>query len=93
MIFSEAAFEDAIIELFENMGYTHIYAPDMDRNYTSPLLDDELRDSLARLNKPLPSDAIEEAISKLKKLRQRQPCAEKHGLYGLSAKRYYGKVF
>lgn len=66
MIFSEAAFEDAIIELFENMGYTHIYAPDMDRNYTSPLLDDELRDSLARLNKPLPSDAIEEAISKLK---------------------------
>ena len=32
MIFSEAAFESAIIELFENMGYTHIYAPDMDRD-------------------------------------------------------------
>ena len=66
MLFSESTFESAIIELFENMGYTHIYAPDMDRNYTSPLLDDELRDSLTRLNKPLPSDAIEEAISKLK---------------------------
>ena len=66
MIFSEATFESAIIELFENMGYTHIYAPDMDRDYTSPLLDDELRNSLARLNKALPSDAIEEAISKLK---------------------------
>lgn len=26
MIFSEAAFESAMIELFENMGYTHIYA-------------------------------------------------------------------
>lgn len=66
MIFSEAAFESAIIELFENMGYTHIYAPDMDRDYNSPLLDEELRNSLARLNKALPSDAIEEAISKLK---------------------------
>ena len=66
MIFSEAAFESAIIELFENMGYTHIYAPDMDRDYTSPLLDDELRNSLARLNKALPSEAVEEAISKLK---------------------------
>lgn len=64
MIFSEATFESAIIELFENMGYTHIYAPDMDRDYTSPLLDDELRNSLARLNKALPSDAI--AVCKLK---------------------------
>ena len=63
MLFSESTFESAIIELFENMGYTHIYAPDMDRDYTSPLLDDELRNSLARLNKALPSDAIEEAVS------------------------------
>lgn len=66
MLFSESTFESAIIELFENMGYTHIYAPDMDRDYTSPLLDDELRNSLARLNKALPLDAIEEAFSKLK---------------------------
>ena len=32
MMFSESTFEQAIIELFENMGYTHIYAPDMDRD-------------------------------------------------------------
>ncbi len=24
-----------IIELFENMGYDHLYAPDFDRDYTS----------------------------------------------------------
>lgn len=29
--FTEDTFEQAIIELFENMGYTHIYAPDMNR--------------------------------------------------------------
>ena len=43
--FTEDTFEQAIIELFENMGYTHIYAPDMNRtDYSRPLLDDVLRD-------------------------------------------------
>lgn len=66
MFFTEDTFEQAIIELFENMGYSHIYAPDMDRDYTSPLLDFVLRDSLVKLNRNLPMDAIEEALSKLK---------------------------
>ena len=30
-IFTEDTFEQAVIELFETMGYTHIYAPDLDR--------------------------------------------------------------
>ena len=66
MSFTEETFEKAIIELFENMGYTHIYAPDLERDYYSPLLDSVLRDSLIRLNRTLPVEAIEEAIIKLK---------------------------
>ena len=66
MIFTEDTFEQAVIEIFENMGYTHIYAPDMDRDYSSPLLDDVLEYNLAKINKDLPSDAISEALSKLK---------------------------
>ncbi len=27
--FTEDTFEQAVIELLENMGYTHLYAPDM----------------------------------------------------------------
>ena len=65
-LFTEDTFEQAVIELFEHMGYGHIYAPNMDRDYTSPLLDAVLRDSLIRVNKNLALDAIEEAISKLK---------------------------
>ena len=65
-LFTEDTFEQAVIELFEHMGYGHIYAPDMDRDYASPLLDAVLRESLIRINKGLASDAIEEAISKLK---------------------------
>lgn len=66
MLFNEDTFEQAIIELFENMDYTHIYAPDMNRtDYSRPLLDDALRDCLVRLNRSLPAVAIDEAILKL----------------------------
>ena len=66
MHFTEDMFEQAVIELLENMGYTHIYAPDMERDYSSPLLDSVLMDSLVKLNKGLPLDAINEAINKLR---------------------------
>lgn len=66
MTFTEETFEKAIIELFKNMGYTYVYAPDMERDYYSPLLESVLRDSLIRLNRTLPVEAVEEAIIKLK---------------------------
>ena len=51
------------------MGYTHIYAPDLDRaDYTRPLLDDRLGDSLRRVNRGLPGAAIDEALLKLDSL-------------------------
>lgn len=65
-LFTEDTYEQAIIELFENMGYDHLYAPDMDRDYSSPLLDAELRNSLVRINRGLPVEAIDEALAKLK---------------------------
>ena len=67
-IFTEATFEQAIIELFESMGYTHLYAPDLDRDYADPLLGDALREALARINPGLPEDALEEALSKVRNL-------------------------
>ena len=66
MHFTEDMFENAVIELFENMGYAHIYAPDMERDYSIPLLDAVLMDSLVKLNKGLPLDAITEAVAKLR---------------------------
>lgn len=68
MHFTEDLFEQAVIELLENMGYTHIYAPEMERDYSSPLLDSVLQDCLVKLNKGLPLEAITEAIAKLRDL-------------------------
>lgn len=65
-LFTEDTYEQAIIELFENMGYEHIYAPDYERDYTNPLLESVLKDNLVRINSDLPEEAIQEAISKIK---------------------------
>ncbi|MGN0812132.1 MAG: type I restriction endonuclease subunit R [Candidatus Coproplasma sp.] len=66
--FNENTYEQAIIELFKNMGYSHIYAPDIERDYTSPIMGATLLDCLVRLNRNMPIEAINEAISKLKNL-------------------------
>ena len=65
MLFNEDAYEQAVISLFEGMGYEHIYAPDMERDYSRPLMDSVLWDSLVRINKGLPKEAIQEAVQKL----------------------------
>lgn len=66
---NENAYEYSIIELFENMGYTHIYGPDAEnRNFCSPLYDEVLEHSLRQINPKLPLVAINEAISKLKNI-------------------------
>ncbi len=64
---SEAAYENAIIELFQSMGYTHVYGPSVEgRDFTSPLYDDVLQNSLNKINPNLPQSAINEALVKLK---------------------------
>ena len=34
--FTEANFENSIIELFENLGYSHLYGPEVDRDTSNP---------------------------------------------------------
>ena len=65
MPYTEEKYENAIIQLFEEMGYTHAYGFDIDRDYKNPLYMDELSESLCRLNPSLPDDAISDAVFKL----------------------------
>lgn len=65
--YTEADYENSIIELFRNdLGYEHIYGPDIERDFHSPLYEEALLDSLYRLNSGLPDDAIQDALYKLK---------------------------
>src|SRR5574344_671857 len=64
--YTEADYENSIIELFENLGYRHVYAPDLERDFYSPLYEEELKSALHRLNPEMPEDAIADALYKLK---------------------------
>lgn len=64
-VYSEASYENSIIELLESMGYTHVYGPDVERNHRSYFMADEFRLSIERINPKLPSAAIDEAIFKI----------------------------
>ena len=64
--YTEADYESSIIELFQNMGYRYVYAPDLERDFHSPLYEEELLSALHRLNPKMPEDAITDALFKLK---------------------------
>lgn len=66
-LYTEADYENSVIELFKNdLGYEYAYGPDIERDFYSPLYEDVLLDSLYRLNRGLPDDAIQDALFKLK---------------------------
>lgn len=64
--YTEANYENSIIELFRDMGYTHVYGPDIDRDFYNPLYEEELIDALYRLNSSMPEEAITDVLHKLK---------------------------
>ena len=64
--YTEADYENSIIELFRNMGYRYVYAPDLERDFSSPLYETELEEALRRINLDMPEDAISDALYKLK---------------------------
>lgn len=64
---NEEAYENSVIELFQELGYTHVYGPDVEtRDFTSPLYEAVLTNALHQINPKLPDEAINEALFKLK---------------------------
>lgn len=35
--YTEADYENSIIELLKNLGYKHVYGPEIERDFNSPL--------------------------------------------------------
>ncbi len=64
--YNESSYEYALIELFQNMGWEHVYGPDIERDWHSPLYDSVLEDSIRRINPKAAPAAIDEALLKLR---------------------------
>lgn len=65
-VYTEADYENTIIELFRHMGWQYVYGPDLERDYNDPLYEDELEGALHRINPTMPESAIQDALFKLK---------------------------
>ena len=63
--YTESNYENAILQLFQQLGYTYTYGPDIDRDYHDPLYEAVLLPSLRRVNPALPPEALAEAVYKL----------------------------
>lgn len=69
MHFTEAHFENAILELMhDKLGYDRVYGPDVERDYTEPLHLESVRQSLFDINPSLATEAIDEAIVKIRNI-------------------------
>ena len=65
--YTESNYENAVLQLMnEELGYSYVYGPEVERDYHSPLYEDVLLPCLQRLNPSLPDDALGEALYKLK---------------------------
>ena len=65
--YNEASYENSIIELFQEMGYDFVHGPDVeDRDQSSPLFEEELEDTIHRLNRKAPVESRKEAFRKLR---------------------------
>lgn len=63
MPFTEANYENAIIELFQNeLEYEYIPGPDFERNHRDVVLQDILRSQIVRINPDADTLAVDEAI-------------------------------
>ena len=65
--YNEGSYENSIVDLFENdLQYQHVYGPNIERDFYSPLYEDVLVKSIERINSGLPHSAINDALYKLK---------------------------
>ena len=67
MPYTEANYENAIIEIFrDTLGYSYAYGPDVARDFSDVLYMDEFLPALRRVNPNLPESALSEAVGKLR---------------------------
>ena len=66
MPYNEETYENSVIELFKELGYMHLYGPEIERDFRNPLIESCLMESIKRINITAPADAIQNALYKLK---------------------------
>jgi len=65
MSFLESNYENAVMILLDDLGYTRLYGPDIKRDFHNPIYTDALTERLPHINPKADRQAVVEAIYKL----------------------------
>jgi len=65
MSFREENYENAVMILLDELGYTRLYGPDIVRDFRIPLYMDALNERLPNINPKADKQAVDEALYKL----------------------------
>ena len=57
--YTEEQYENALLELLDNLGYGHVYGPEIERDYRVPFYGAQLSHSLMLVNPTTPAAAID----------------------------------
>ena len=82
-MFDEETLEKITMELLSELGYETINGYELEReNYSNVILDEELKNSLIKLNKGISNDEIREVIKSIKNLDNNKNILKKQaGIY------------
>ena len=61
---NEEMYENSLLELFQNLGYTHFVGYDIERDYKNPLFVDDL-ENIYLINRGIDAEAVDVAIQKI----------------------------
>ena len=81
-MFDEETLEKITMELLSELGYETINGYELEReNYSNVILDEELKNSLIKLNKGISNDEIREVIKSIKNLDNNKTINNLHLIY------------
>ncbi len=87
---TESDVEDLFLKILSEIGYSVKYGPDIspggneqEREYSEPILPERLRESLQLINPEIPSEAVEEAIRKIRKNESQDIVSNNHDFHNL----------
>lgn len=63
MLIIDANFGNAVLELIQSLGYTHLYGPDIPCDYRNPIYEDDLLPALEKINPGKTAPPITEAAT------------------------------
>lgn len=70
MPFLESNYENAVMILLDNLGYTSLYGPDIERDFRNPIYMDALTERLPHINPASDKQAVDEVLYKLTHIEQ-----------------------